>query len=413
MRTYRFLTAAVLSVILSVQTLRSATYTKCYWLNNASCAVTFTFDDGLANQFSTIVPALENYGMRGTFYIVTDWATRDGIWPTLKKMAENGHEIGSHTLTHPTLATSSELVQSRLIIENKVGQPCTTIAYPYCNFPIDEDALKKHYISGRICSGTIMPYKFSDMYNISSIITGTSGTVKTADDFKTQFQNAQKSNGWCVFLTHEIDNGSGYSPTKSVEFKTALIYLKNRRTTYWVGTFKEVSQYVKENSCTKVTEVSENSDSIVVSLTNDLDPELYDCPLTIRRSVPDGWAQVCATQGSDTLSAWIDKGYLFFNAVPNAGDVTIRVTETSRVREIIDDTAGQAIAVSLSKDFVTVLSEMPVRSLELVDMSGRKVFSAENESIIPITGIPQGNYVLNVRLDESLQYTRKLCFAAK
>jgi len=58
-------------------------------------------------------------------------------WDELGEIAENGVEIGSHTVTHPHLPSLAqweverELVDSRERIEDRLGRPCRFVAYPY------------------------------------------------------------------------------------------------------------------------------------------------------------------------------------------------------------------------------------------------------------------------------------------
>ncbi|NMB58147.1 MAG: polysaccharide deacetylase family protein [Chloroflexi bacterium] len=57
-------------------------------------------------------------------------------WDQVREMAANGIEFGSHTLTHPILTRISieqarhELVESRRLIEQELGKPVETLAYP-------------------------------------------------------------------------------------------------------------------------------------------------------------------------------------------------------------------------------------------------------------------------------------------
>lgn len=69
-------------------------------------AVSLTFDDGLKSQLEVAVPLLNDRGLRATFYLnprgttpeSDDWRER---WAAWKKVAEQGHELGNHSLTHP------------------------------------------------------------------------------------------------------------------------------------------------------------------------------------------------------------------------------------------------------------------------------------------------------------------------
>jgi len=57
-------------------------------------------------------------------------------WEQVKEMSRNGIEYGSHTVTHPILSSlegnelESELVTSKKTIEDVIGKPVETIAYP-------------------------------------------------------------------------------------------------------------------------------------------------------------------------------------------------------------------------------------------------------------------------------------------
>lgn len=409
--------AAAICASLAAETTATSVYTKCNWLNDATCAITLTFDDGLANQFSTMVPLLDNYGLKGTFYIVTDWAERDGIWPEIKRLSDNGHEIGSHTLTHPTISGLDELVRSKQILEQKTGKACLTVAYPYCNLPTDpaaNAALEENYISGRTCSGQLVAHNTTDMYNISSIVTGTEGRIKTSDDMQGMFENARDEKRWCVFLTHEINKGSGYSPTQSREFKKALIYLRNNPNSYWVATFADVSKYIRENRASAVTELSATQDRIIVSVTNKLDSALYNFPITIRRTMPDGWSSAEVTQNGEVVKSWTDKNHtcLYFNVVPGAGDVTI-FNGAMRVHEIYDESGDERMSITFSDDFITVNSDAPASRLELSDMSGRVVFSSSDGNVISVRKIQGGSYVLRAFWDDNTLSARKLHLSAR
>lgn len=414
----RKLISAVIAGLLAVADIMpasAATYTKCNWFEDKTSAVTFTFDDGLSNQFSIMVPVLDEFNMKATFYVVTDWATRDNLWPRLKEIAANGHEIGSHTLTHPTVAGTRELAESKRIIEEKIGMPCLTVAYPYCNFPSDEETLQESYISGRVCDGQFVGHVLKDLYNISSIMTGSESSLRTEEDIEAKLKASMAEKKWCVFLIHEIDKGDGYSPTKKTALKPVLRYLNREKNNYWVATFRDVSQYIKENVSTTVTELADTPDSISVRLSNSLDNSLFYFPLTVKRSVPAGWTGVVATQAGDTIKSWINKSTLYFNAVPNAGDVVIRPTGTSRVIDVTEDSPEDAVSVVITHDRVTVSSAVPFSSVRLTDADGHLAFSSAasaDDVVIPTAGVgSDGVYILTVSLANGLTCNRILLFS--
>ena len=71
------------------------------WPEGTSAAVCLTYDDGLDCHLDVAMPALEKYGLKGTFYATgfsSSLFTRMDEW---RDWASKGYEIGNHTLFHP------------------------------------------------------------------------------------------------------------------------------------------------------------------------------------------------------------------------------------------------------------------------------------------------------------------------
>ena len=78
------------------------------------------FDDGFQSQYDHAYPVLEQYGLKGTFWIVCDYAnsTRDGYmnWKQVDQLASDGQDIQNHGMTHvhlPTLTNEQMVAQIR------------------------------------------------------------------------------------------------------------------------------------------------------------------------------------------------------------------------------------------------------------------------------------------------------------
>lgn len=73
------------------------------WAGNCLGAVSLTFDDGRASHLSRVVPILEEFGLRGTFYLnpkgetEEEWRARLAPWVAVQTA---GHEMGNHSLSH-------------------------------------------------------------------------------------------------------------------------------------------------------------------------------------------------------------------------------------------------------------------------------------------------------------------------
>lgn len=70
------------------------------WPNGQQGAVSLTFDDGNPSQLNIVVPMLEKYGLKASFYINTGENYRERLAPW-RAIAQSGHEIGNHTISHP------------------------------------------------------------------------------------------------------------------------------------------------------------------------------------------------------------------------------------------------------------------------------------------------------------------------
>ena len=138
---------------------RGATLTDVMEAPRSGKRVVVTFDDAYLSVLERAYPVLASLGLPGVVFVPTDWPDRappmswPGIsqwvgtehesemrclrWPQLQELAAAGWEIGSHTCSHPHLSTLGdedlrrELQTSRAVIEDRLGLPCHTLAYPY------------------------------------------------------------------------------------------------------------------------------------------------------------------------------------------------------------------------------------------------------------------------------------------
>jgi peptidoglycan/xylan/chitin deacetylase (PgdA/CDA1 family) len=111
--------------------------------------VALTFDDGYADFHSTALPLLREHGATATVFVTTGWLDDAGEeaagqpldamlrWDQVREIADAGIEVGAHSHSHPQLdqlagtALAEELAHSRCLLEERVGMPVRTLAYPY------------------------------------------------------------------------------------------------------------------------------------------------------------------------------------------------------------------------------------------------------------------------------------------
>ena len=300
------------------------------WQGFKPAAISYTFDDNCPNQLATAIPLFDKHGFKVTLFTVTNWAPN---WAGLQVAANNGHEIASHTVTHPKLDSINEARQtvelrdSKNRIENNItGSKCVTIAYPFCSCS-NSKLCSEFYIGARSCDGYVVPSTPADFMHISSINCGTEGPGKTATDLNAKVESAIPQNGWCVFLFHGIDTDRAYSPMPSEQLGTHLKYVQANKENYWVATFGNVIRYIRERNAAILMVKSETRTHITLELTDTLNDRIYNYPVSIRRPIPKGWKGTNVMQGDEKRSTFLVKKdkvtYIQFDAVPNAGMIIL------------------------------------------------------------------------------------------
>jgi peptidoglycan/xylan/chitin deacetylase (PgdA/CDA1 family) len=105
--------------------------------------VVLTFDDGWAEDAQIAKSHLDPRGMHGVFFVYSgaispqDNASGYLSWNQVRQLEAAGHEVQSHTVTHPRLTEVppsqlvDELARSRVAIEEATGHRVEVLAYPY------------------------------------------------------------------------------------------------------------------------------------------------------------------------------------------------------------------------------------------------------------------------------------------
>jgi peptidoglycan/xylan/chitin deacetylase (PgdA/CDA1 family) len=184
--------------------------------------VSLTFDDGWRNQYTNGVPLLQSHGMPATFYLLTSTIT----YPDYMSKAQfdalkaAGHEIASHTVTHPDLTTvgatklDNELKNSQATLRGWYGPTVAkNFATPYGAYNSKVlTAIKKYYRSHRSTDDGFNTKADTDIYNIKvqNILDTTTPTQvgKWVDQ-------AIRDKSWLVLVYHEV-TAAAEDPTYAV-----------------------------------------------------------------------------------------------------------------------------------------------------------------------------------------------------
>lgn len=101
--------------------------------------ISLTFDDGYADNFYIVADHLQRHAIRATFYISVNLMGRPNMLSPqqIQELADCGHEIGSHTLSHPFLPSlqswtelEKEVFQSKVALQDLLGRSVSGFCYP-------------------------------------------------------------------------------------------------------------------------------------------------------------------------------------------------------------------------------------------------------------------------------------------
>lgn len=187
--------------------------------------ISLTFDDGSAGFWTDVRPLLEARNLKTTQYVPTGTLGNDPDLMTkdqLSTLARAGHEIGSHSVTHPFLTTVSdaqlraEMVDPKAALEAIPGVgSVTNFAYPFGDYDARVIAAEQAagYASGRSVEEgynsrlDTQPFDLR-VQNIvgpkqaTSTLPASPGT--TIGDFKSWVDYARAHKYWLVVVFHEV-----------------------------------------------------------------------------------------------------------------------------------------------------------------------------------------------------------------
>lgn len=283
------------------------------------CAISYTFDDGLAEHYTLAAPQLEQRGFRGTFFINGSKVNKDErhikdttrvTWPQLKEMAEKGHEISNHGWAHRNFAKFPFEVLKEDILKNDsaiyahVGVMPRTYAYP--NNTKQGEAMAfvaRNRVGTRLKQRSV-------------------GSKRTARDLEKWMETLIKTGDWGVGMTHGLPYGYDAfgNPQRLWEHWEQV---KANEDKIWVGTFHEVVSYLKEREAIRLT-VTEKKNKLHVVPELPLDKELFTEPLTM---VVEGGTmkKVSARQGKKKLSVQLRSDKAFFDFDPFGGEIIVTI----------------------------------------------------------------------------------------
>jgi PKD repeat protein len=303
----------------------------CLWKDDLFAAFSLVVDDNCVPNHDWWVDICNQHGWKMTWFVVTSSVTNNpgfsGPWSAFQRLADLGHDIQSHSVSHysdgATRTDAELIVQYRDAIAameaNLTGVRVTTIAWPYGSYKRDPGAM--FHIAGRGVSAVSRPAR-TDYMEVGATSSGINPAYVDATLYGTSsiswLNNSGNLRGWGCGLYHYISDTSQ---------KTAEIQYLASKTNLWVGTFTEVAKYGQERDTAVLTVLTNHADGVVFTLSDEMDDTLFDYPLTVKVKMHPGWSGVQATQNGTPVESGVVSYngalYALVQAVPDQGEILL------------------------------------------------------------------------------------------
>lgn len=263
-------------------------------------------------------------------------------WKQYKSYAAQGHEIASHTVTHPRLAVLDEvnmryeLEQSKADLLKFIGPESIFTAegpygtenervmdYAHKIYPALRNRMPEEWLEEINRGSQMTPGQSNKEY-----VQWQRGPISRIDisQMKAWVDTVMThDNNWLVLVFHGVEN-LGWEPKTRPELVEYFSYMKTNEQDLWIATFRDVTKYLRERKATQVTsEVTK--DAITVTLSSDLDPTVYAIPLTLKTYIPADWTSAKLSQSKENVELAIEKdekgSFVIYEAKPSSGQVLI------------------------------------------------------------------------------------------
>jgi endo-1,4-beta-xylanase len=244
---------------------KADTVFKFPWPEGKKMALSLTFDDARLSQIDTGIPLLDKYGVKATFYISPgSLLKRVDKW---KMAANNGHDIGNHSVYHPCSGNfvwsrdkaledysmqkmRNELDSASSFIKESLGVNPVSFAYPCGQTFIGRGAGVKSYVpiiasifeSGRgwLNEAPNDPF-FCDLAQIN----GTELDGKSFEQILKLIETAKANGHWLVLAGHEM-NEEGYQTSQLKTIEAICKFALDSVNGIWIDNVHKIASYVEQ-----------------------------------------------------------------------------------------------------------------------------------------------------------------------
>lgn len=336
------------------------------WKDGATAACSLTCDDGASTQIPNLLPLLNTYGFKATFFLYKTVLDKYGpAVTTWLPLYQGGHEIGSHSMTHNSMTLMDEATaryeagDSKTWLMTSLGLPDVySFATPFSNgktAPFQPlSILPDYYLGSRGASYVpsdpagegITPLLGSDYYALPQfgwVMEPSANPAynpaypwllgrSTAADGNAWIDRAIAKRGWAIELIHGVHlvdpvvTSTTYSTNKAV-YNEHLAYLKARHDAgdLWVAPMGEVLRYDRERKASSIMQSDPSGSQFTVTLAtaNPFFRSFEPVPVTISFAIPSGWSGLTLSDSGTSIPVKIRGGRAYADILPNVGGTKV------------------------------------------------------------------------------------------
>lgn len=354
MRIFGLMLLSALGAVASAQN-SQPTVSVTRWPDDRTGAISLTFDDGINTHLDFVGPILKKHHLNATFFVTTGmgpWEKRKSEW---KQLANQGNELGNHTVHHPCLLPqitphsqdyTPEMMEAEIrdaaqeISKLAPSQRGLTFAYPCGNMsfgkPPDEvknSVLYLRYVSENAFGARAVGRGAASPEDLNVLAINDLGAT-AGKDFPALLDLAEpafQSHNWGVYCFHGV--GGDWLSVSPAALDGLTEYLE-QHSDIWTTTFGDVLRYIQERKAAAMRITRSDSKSVAIAMTWPMDKKIFDVPLTLKLEVPQAWKDATATGDGKPLKVRISdrtKGTVILVEVP-AQSAEVRIEERPDAR---------------------------------------------------------------------------------
>jgi peptidoglycan/xylan/chitin deacetylase (PgdA/CDA1 family) len=237
-----------------------------HWPNKIKAAVSLSYDDALDSQLDIVIPALNKYRLKSSFYLKLANPSVSKRMPEWRKAAQQGHELGNHTLFHQCSRSmpdrewvqpkddldkmSVEQMKDQILVANTMLQAIDGKRERTFTVPCGDqkaggenylDAVKQEFVAVKAGGGTgvVEDMNTLDPYAVNVIAPSNVTGKQLIDIVKAAGEKGTMAN----FTFHGV--GGDYIQVSKEAHDELLKFLAEHRDIYWTDTFINIMKYVR------------------------------------------------------------------------------------------------------------------------------------------------------------------------